>query len=78
MGKKRYIQNIKGSAFKDTFNDYCCKGCGIIPIYKLIKSPNGGISVTMQFPGWIKIDDKRYCPLCSRNIKIKKILNEQF
>jgi len=74
MKNRRYIQDITDERRKKLIGTFACIKCGIIAEDKIEIIP-GGTRTTVQLKNWIRIGDKRICPVCARVIKIKKILN---
>jgi len=71
---KRYIQDITDERTRKLIGIFACIKCGVIAESKTSTHPNG-TSTTMLLNNWIRIGDKRICPLCVRKEKIKKILS---
>jgi len=74
MGNKRYIQDITDERTRKLIGTFACIKCGIIAESKTVTRP-GGTTTTVELTNWIRIGDKRICPVCIRIRKIKKIMN---
>jgi len=73
MGKYSYIQEYKGLVEENLYNKMstsACSCCGLLPPNRFKPSRN-----ILDKKGWTETEKERYCPQCSRNKKIDRIIS---